>query len=83
MFVSLIPLFQFSIYTYQIRKTSCKMESFFMHFYTSSLLSVHNSPHNTNAYSSSVIKPILLYLQKIRRIFIKTVDMRTIMIKCE
>ncbi len=54
-----------------------------MHFYTSSLLSVHNSPHNTNVDSSSVIKPILLYLQKIRRIFIKTVDMRTIMIKCE
>ncbi len=54
-----------------------------MHFYTSSLLSVYNSPHNTNGYSSSVIKPILLYLQKIRRIFIKTVDMRTIMIKCE
>lgn len=58
-----------------------------MHFYTNSLLSIHNSihnsPHNTREYSSSEVKPILLYLQKIGRKIIKTVDMRTNMIKCE
>lgn len=59
------------------------MKSFFMHFYTNSLLSIHNSPHKTSEYSSSVVKPILLYLQKIRRKMIKTVDMRTNMIECE
>ncbi|EJV75886.1 hypothetical protein IG9_05584 [Bacillus cereus HuA2-9] len=54
-----------------------------MRFYTNSLLSIHNSPHNTREYSSSEVKPILLYLQKIGRKIIKTVDMRTNMIKCE
>lgn len=42
-----------------------------MHFYTNFLLSIHNSPHNTREYSSSEVKPILLYLQKIGRKIIK------------
>lgn len=54
-----------------------------MHLYTRSLLTIEKSPHYTCDYASCVVKHTILYLQKIRREFIKIVDMRTNMIKCE
>ncbi|OTX35437.1 hypothetical protein BK720_07770 [Bacillus thuringiensis serovar brasilensis] len=53
-----------------------------MHFYTNLILSIHNSPHNTRVYSSTVLKLTSYYLQKIKRNIIKIVDMRTNMIQC-
>ncbi|PFF71116.1 hypothetical protein CN339_26290 [Bacillus thuringiensis] len=47
-----------------------------MHFYINPILPIVESPHR-------VVKYPILYLQKIRRILIKIVDMRTNMIKCE
>ncbi len=59
------------------------MGSFFMQFYTDLLLAIQKISTLHIEYSSRIVKHSILYLQKIRRIFIKVVDMRTIIIKCE
>lgn len=82
MFVPLVILFYYPIYKYQIRRTSCKMEPF---LYTSIQSSSTYRKISTLhiEYSSPVVIHTNLYLQKIRIIFIKIVDMRTNMIKSE
>ncbi len=54
-----------------------------MLFYINPLLPIVESQHYTLSNYLRVVKYTILYLQKIRKILIKIMDMRTNMIKCE